>query len=154
MDDMEPDMATDSKHGSVLEALIAREPIFHRPEFGTARSDFENMTEADFWEVGASGRRYSRKYVLDNLERRFAEPHDDPWEAREFQCRELAANNYLLTYTLIQSARVTRRPTIWRRHGEVWKIVYHQGTIVETPPNQALRADDHLGRSAPSPARR
>jgi hypothetical protein len=149
MDEMEPDFATEPRHMSVLDELIAREPIFHRPEFGTARSDFENMTEADFWEVGASGRRYSRKYVLDTLERRFAEPHEDPWEAREFQCREIALDNYLVTYTLIQGVRVTRRSTIWRRHGEAWRIVYHQGTIVETPPDRALQAEEEPGRSTP-----
>lgn len=131
MDEMEPNLATDPRHRGVLEELVAREPIFHRPEFGTSRSAFENMTETDFWEVGASGRRYSRKYVLDTLEMRFAAPHDDPWETREFQCREIAPDNYLLTYTLIQGARVTRRSTIWRRRGADWKIVYHQGTIVE-----------------------
>jgi len=37
----------------------------------------------------------------------------------------------LLTYTLAQGARITRRATIWRRCGSDWKIVYHQGTIVE-----------------------
>jgi hypothetical protein len=68
--------------------------------------------------------------VLDNLEKRYAEPHDDPWETREFQCREVATDNYLLTYTLVQGPRVTRRSTIWRQHGKDWKIVYHQGTIV------------------------
>jgi hypothetical protein len=127
---MEPELITDAKHREVLQELISREPIFHRPEFGTTRRDFENMTESDSWEVGASGRRYSRGYVLDNLEKRYAEPHDDPWETRDFQCREVAPDNYLLTYTLIQGARVTRRSTIWRRHGQDWKIVYHQGTIV------------------------
>jgi hypothetical protein len=131
MDEIEPDLVTDPKNRNVLQELIRREPIFHRPEFGTTRLDFENMTEADFWEVGASGRRYSRAYVLDTLEKRYASPHDDPWETREFQCREVAPNNYLLTYTLIQGARITRRSTIWRRHGDVWRIVYHQGTIVE-----------------------
>ena len=130
MPGMEPELTTDAKHRGVLQELISREPIFHRPEFGTTRRDFENMTESDFWEVGASGRRYSRAYVLDNLEKRYAEPHDDPWETRDFQCHQVAPDNYLLTYTLIQGTRVTRRSTIWRRHGQDWKIVYHQGTIV------------------------
>jgi hypothetical protein len=31
---------------------------------------FENITTADFWEVGASGRRYRREDVLPELERR------------------------------------------------------------------------------------
>ncbi len=131
---MEPTLVTDPKHQGVLEELIQREPIFHRPELGTTRQDFENMTVPDFWEVGASGRRYSRKYVLDTVERRYEDPAEDVWEAREFQCREIAPDNYLLTYTLFQGKqkeRITRRSTIWRRSGQNRKIVYHQGTIVE-----------------------
>lgn len=29
--------------------LAAREPIFHRPEFGSTRADFESMLSDDFW---------------------------------------------------------------------------------------------------------
>jgi hypothetical protein len=115
----------------VLNELIKREPLFHRPEFGTTRRDFENMTVEAFWEVGASGRRYSRNYVLDTLEQRHSQRHEDIWETRDFHCLEIAPDNYLITYTLIQGERVTRRSTIWRRCGTDWKIVYHQGTIVE-----------------------
>jgi hypothetical protein len=115
----------------VLAELIAREPIFHRPELGTTRADFENMVEPDFWEVGASGRRYGRTEVLDLLEQRHQAPHDDPWETSDFQCREIAPDAYLLTYTLRQNARVTRRSTLWRRRDGGWRIAYHQGTLVE-----------------------
>ena len=116
----------------VLAELSAREPIFHRPEFGTSRADFERMTVEDFWETGASGRRYSREFVLDELERRYSTPHDDVWETRDFYCRKLAEDVYLLTYTVLQDhKRLTRRATIWRRTADGWKVVYHQGTIVE-----------------------
>jgi hypothetical protein len=128
---MEPNLVTDPKLLDVLNELIRREPIFHRPEFGTTRADFERMTEAIFWEVGASGRRYSRQFVLDELEKRYENPGKDVWQARDFYCMEIAADNYLLTYTLAQGSRVTRRSTIWRRTAEGWKVVYHQGTIVE-----------------------
>jgi hypothetical protein len=128
---MEPNLVTDPTILDVLKELIRREPIFHCPEFGTTRADFERMTEATFWEVGASGRRYSRQYVLGELERRHANPAKDDWQARDFHCLEIAADNYLLTYTLNQGGRLTRRSTIWRRTAEGWKIVYHQGTIVE-----------------------
>jgi hypothetical protein len=116
----------------ILAELSSREPIFHRPEFGTTRADFERMTVEDYWETGASGRRYSRAAVLDELEERFAAPHKDVWETREFQCRRLSEDTYLLTYTLLQDReRLTRRATIWRSTAEGWKAVYHQGTIVE-----------------------
>jgi hypothetical protein len=128
---MEPEFKTQPELAGVLAELIAREPIFHRPEFGTRRDEFERMTVDDFWETGASGRRYSREFVLDELEKRFSAPQEDLWEASDFLCRELAPNVYLLTYTLLQSQRKTRRATIWQRTAEGWKIVYHQGTMVQ-----------------------
>jgi hypothetical protein len=129
---MKPTLTTDPELVDILAELSSREPIFHRPEFGTTRADFERMTADDFWEVGASGRRYSRAYVLDELERRHAAPHADVWETRDFHCRRLADDVYLVTYTLLQdNQRLTRRSTIWRCAAEGWKILYHQGTIVE-----------------------
>jgi hypothetical protein len=56
---IEPSLVTDPALSHILAELIRREPIFHRAEFGTTRADFEKMTMDDFWEVGASGRRYS-----------------------------------------------------------------------------------------------
>jgi hypothetical protein len=116
---------------AVLEELRQREPIFHHPEFGTTRRDYENMTDAEFWEVGASGRRYSREFVLHTLENRAPDPEESKWLTRDFQCREIAADNYLITYTLFQGPRVTRRSTLWRRTADGWKVLYHQGTIVQ-----------------------
>jgi hypothetical protein len=135
MPEMEPDLSTDPALPGILEELKAREPIFHRPEFGTTRADFERMMHADFEETGASGRRYSREYVLDELERRHQNPHEDLediWETSEFHCRRLAADVYLLTYTLIQNKiRKTRRSTIWQRTDVGWKIMSHQGTVIQ-----------------------
>jgi hypothetical protein len=128
---LEPALATAPELEGVLADLSRREPIFHRPEFGTSRADFERMTAEDYWETGASGRRYSRQSVLDGLEERFSVPHADVWETREFHCRGLSEDTYLLTYTLLQDRqRLTRRATIWRKTPDGWKIVYHQGTIV------------------------
>ena len=130
--EMEPTLATAPELRAVLAEPSAREPIFHRPELGTSREDFERMTAEDYWETGASGRRYSRKAVLDGLDERFSVPHDDVWQTSDFQCRRLRPDTYLLTYTLLQDKqRLTRRATIWERAEDGWKIVYHQGTIVQ-----------------------
>ena len=136
MEEIEPELATAPELAGILDELASREPIFHRSEFGTTRTDFEKMTDDDFWEVGASGRRYSRKFVLDELEKRFSAPHAEVSETRDFRCQRLAEDVYLLTYTLVQDpdterARTTRRSTIWRHTGDGWKIVFHQGTVAE-----------------------
>lgn len=128
---MEPKLITAAQHLGVLDELMQREPIFHHPEFGTTRADFERMTTAEFWEVGASGKRYSREFVLDMLETNHGHPVGEDWKTSDFHCLEIAKDNYLLTYTLLQGTRLTRRSTIWRRTDEGWKIIYHQGTIAE-----------------------
>jgi hypothetical protein len=134
--DRPPELITPLDLTDVLAELSRREPIFHRREFGTTRDDFERMTADDFWEVGASGRHYSRAFVLNELEKRFATTPEEVWETSDFRCQKLASDVYLLTYTLVQSSeegnkRPTRRATVWRREGGEWKIVYHQGTVIQ-----------------------
>jgi|SRR5579872_6575168 len=129
---IEPYLTTSPDLAGILDEPSPRKPIFHRAEFGSSRADFERMMVDDFWEVGASGARYSRQFVLDELERRHAAPHEDEWETSDFHCRQLGPDVYLLTYTLLQQrVRCTRRCTIWQRTDQGWKIVYHQGTIVQ-----------------------
>ena len=124
--------AAGTKPLAVLDELMQREPVFHRLELGSTRADLERMTDAEFFEVGASGRRYGRDYVLDLLEKRFADPGEDVWECSNFHCLELARDTYLVTYTLLQQKqRKTRRASIWRRSPLGWQVIYHQGTVVE-----------------------
>ena len=110
-----------------LTELFAREPLFHREEIGITREDFESMTELSFWEVGASGKRYSRKYIVETLVSRYKNVKYDRWYIEDFQCQEIVKDNYLVTYTLLQGKRQSRRSTIWRRS----EIAYHQGTLVQ-----------------------
>jgi hypothetical protein len=57
-------MSVPKAQGSALDdvaaELVAREPIFHKPELGTTREAYLAQTAEDFWEVGASGRTYDR----------------------------------------------------------------------------------------------
>ncbi len=121
---------------NVLAELREREPIFHRHELGTTRADFDAQTAPDFWEVGASGRVYTREVVWDTLAERYADPGyaaADDWWTSDFVCREIAPATYLLTYVLRQGDRVTRRLTVWQGATGRWRILYHQGTVVGEP---------------------
>ena len=44
----------------ILADLLRREPIFHRPDFPTRMSP-------DYFEIGASGRRYDHAFILKHL---------------------------------------------------------------------------------------
>ncbi len=124
---------------SIMQVLKQHELIFHRRKYGTSRAALENMTASSFWEVGASGKIYDREEVINTLLKRYQQqPIDEwkieKWETKDFCCQKMTTNHYLLTYILIQGTRITRRATIWRLENETWKIVYHQGTIVENIP--------------------
>ena len=80
-------------------------------------------------ELRASGKRYSREFVLHTLQTRAVDPTEASWVVRDFQVREIAADNHLATYTLLQGARISRRSTLWRHTGSGWQILYHQGTL-------------------------
>jgi hypothetical protein len=115
----------------VFEELRLREPIFHTPGFGATQIDFENAMTPEYWEVGASGRRYNREFILRTL--RLTPPVDADtagWHCSDYGLRRLAPDTYLFTYTLRQGERITRRATIWQSTGDGWHILYHQGTIV------------------------
>ncbi len=141
---MEPTRKTQADLLAVQKELIQREPIFHHPEYGTTRQAFEAMTAEEFWETGASGRRYSREFVIDTALKRSSKPYDDQFEAGDFYCQEISPDHYLLTYTLHQGKRVTRRTTLWRRLQDRWVAVYHQGTIVEKPEAKEEDETIHL----------
>jgi len=132
-----PRLVTETHLLPVLEQLLAREPLFHHRALVSSREDFERETAPGFWEVGASGRRYSRDYVWATLQARIAETDQDPfftegWRISDGHVTELAQDTYLLTYTLLGPGdRLTRRSTVWQGNLAIgWRILFHQGTVV------------------------
>ena len=127
----------------VFEELRRLEPIFHTKEFGTTVADFERRMAEGYFEVGASGRRYSREFILANLAERAPEDAAAAgWQCTDFGLLRLADDTYLLTYALQQWLRVTRRATLWRKTGEGWQILYHQGTLATGRGDDTLPGED------------
>ena len=128
---MDPNLAVADELVPVLQELMHLEPLLHAATNDAMPERFEELIAPEFWEVGASGRRYSREYVLGILRSRRRDHAEDDWKTSGFHVFEVAPDNYLLTYTLQQPGRVTRRSTLWRRVDDTWKAVYHQGTVVQ-----------------------
>lgn len=119
----------------IVNALNEREPIFHNDPPGADRAYLESLIAEDYFEVGGSGRIYSRDRVIETVVDRYdREEPAVPYEVDEFAVRVIAPNTFLATYTLSQpdghETRVTRRSTIWSNAAERWQVVYHQGTVV------------------------
>ena len=113
-----------------LHELQAREPIFHRRQFGTSQADLEQMIDDNFWEIGASGKIYSRDFVISNLLERYKRPESHDWPCHGFSICQLTGTLYMINYILDEPERSTRRTTLWRKSGDQWKIVFHQGTVI------------------------
>jgi hypothetical protein len=129
----------------VFQQLRQHEPIFHTDAFGRTRAQWEHSTAPDYWEVGASGRRYTRDFILDQLEK--SPPvhvATAGWSCTDFGLRQIGPQVYLLTYTLHQRMRVTRRSSLWERAAEGWRILFHQGTIVRGDDNTLPLAEERL----------
>ncbi len=132
-----PFTATPEDLVPILAELAQREPIFHRPAFSSISDDFARLMDPSYWEVGASGRRYSRVFVLAHLEA------NAPGDADA-----LGPDTFLLTYTLAQGDRLTHRATLWQQTAAGWRILYHQGTVVldpaqvDTPPTRGFAPTD------------
>jgi hypothetical protein len=120
----------------VLEELRRYEPIFHTQEFGLAAADGDRRMAPDYWEVGASGRRYSRAFILRHLEEKPpVEARRAGWRTSGHALRSLGPDTFLMTYTFQQGDRLTRRATIWRDAPQGWMILFHQGTVIAAGAN-------------------
>lgn len=125
---------SEASTNNILNELKSREPIFHHPDkFGKSEQDILAQMCDEFWEVGASGNVYTKQDVIETLLERYNDSnYQDVWEAKNFELTKIAPDNYLLTYVLMQNkTRVTRRSTMWRKLEGQWKIIYHQGTLID-----------------------
>lgn len=55
----------------IKEFIRKREPIFHNRELTNTREDIDNEMHKYYWEISASGKLYTREFVLDYLEERY-----------------------------------------------------------------------------------
>ena len=113
--------------------LIALERRLLEPEVRASRAELDRLLADDFLEFGASGVRFGKAEALARL------PHEQPPEFtnQDFELRQLAADVALLTYraTLRRPGdpdpRYSLRSSLWKKNGEQWQMVFHQGTGCE-----------------------
>lgn len=128
-----PVLALPEAHRPVLQELLTLETRFHGWHPAATLAQFDALLAPEFWEIGASGRRYGRAFARAVLAQRAAQaPASAPdWVMADGHVAELAPGLWLLTYALQEPGRRTQRATLWRRGGEAgWQAVFHQGTVV------------------------
>ena len=128
---MEPILVIPERLQPILDTLQRLEPIFHAAHAEATPENVEQYVSPRFWEVGASGNRYSRDFALKVLAERQKSPDIAAWKTAGWHIAEAGTNTYLLTYTLYQPDRITRRLSVWQKQPAGWQVIYHQGTMVQ-----------------------
>ena len=93
------------------------------------RSDTARLAELlspDFYEIGQSGRRWSREETVTSLVAD-TEPERDA-ELSEREATLVRADTVLLSYRLQFGASTSRRSALWQWDGESVRCLFHQGT--------------------------
>lgn len=106
------------------------ETMFLWPEPDVSDEQLEALVAEDFHEIGASGRRFGRRYGLDVLRGRRGQAPSERWVRSDEHLHELQPGVVLLTYRLQRGDKVSMRSTVWRRTLEGnWQAVFHQGSV-------------------------
>ena len=118
------------KNGVGMELRRCEEDLW-RPETRFDRELMEKVLADDFFEIGQSGRIWSREELLNTIgvEINAVIPLEN------FAIRKLAKDIYQVTYNSHVEydgvIRHGRRSSIWMRSPSRWKLLFHQGTPYE-----------------------
>lgn len=98
------------------------------PQTRGSKPQLDALIADNFQEFGRSGRMWQKPEIIDSL----SQAPDLNVAIDGIQSRQIGNDVVLITYTSRhideESETLTFRSSIWQRHDEPWKIVFHQAT--------------------------
>ena len=88
--------------------------------------EVDAQLDADYQEIGASGRLWTRASTMEALAEESAD--DARVEASDMQGRDVTPDLILLTYITTRDGRRARHSSLWRQTVGDWRVLFHQGT--------------------------
>jgi hypothetical protein len=119
-------MANDQ--GDFVWAAISAEMRLYDPEVRSSAVLMGELLDAEFTEIGASGRHWDRASIIAALTQD-TDPSAAPISVSDMEGRLLAPEIVHLTYVSDNNGRRARRSSIWRRSEQGWRLYFHQGTL-------------------------
>jgi hypothetical protein len=101
-----------------------------QPEVRAAAGELDELLHPDFYEFGASGRRWDRTETILALAGEQA-AGEAPVAAADISGVRLADDVVHVTYLSRRGERFARRSSIWLRTGAGWRLYFHQGTLTQ-----------------------
>jgi hypothetical protein len=116
-----------------IEHVIALERALLTPAVRRSTVQIAELLDAEFREIGASGRLWTRAEIMSALVEECADDDAEPIEAAGFGALVVADGLVVVSYVSDPGGRPARRTSLWRRSGTAWKLLHHQGTLLPRP---------------------
>jgi hypothetical protein len=116
--------------GNDLELVLSAERRLLDPDVRRSADDLDQLLDAEFTEIGASGRAWSRADLIGEL---IASPHLDGVVVAEMSARHVTGDVIVVAYTTSTLTRVVHRSSWWRRTEGRWRCYFHQATLLRGP---------------------
>ena len=109
-----------------LEERLLQPDVRHSP------GELEKYLAEEFVEYGSTGRVYDRQAIIDELGSESALR----FSLTDFKLQMLSPEIALATYCAVCDDGASgdkthsRRSSLWKKTGDQWQIVFHQGTLI------------------------
>jgi hypothetical protein len=113
-----------------VQQVIGYELALLTPHVRRSQARVEQLLDPDFREIGASGRFWTRPEMVSALAE--TDTDGEPIEATEVEGAVVGPDLILVTYVSDPRGRAARRSSLWRRSGGGWRLLHHQGTLLNS----------------------
>ena len=114
--------------------LLAQELELLMPEARHSEARLRELLADDFVEFGSSGRVFDRTTIIQAL---VESPATEQFAVEDFRLVTSSDDTAFVTYRCVarsdsgEIARTSNRSSLWRRAGDAWQLLFHQGTKSE-----------------------
>ena len=116
-----------------VQLVIERELALLTFQVRRSAQQVAELLDPDLHEIGASGRLLTRAEMVAEFPTLPGEPSsgDGAIKATDMAGALVSPDLVLLTYVSDRQGRRARRSSLWRRSAGAWRLLHHQGTLVD-----------------------
>ena len=113
-----------------LQLVLDSERRLLDPQVRRSADHVDRLLHPDFFEFGASGRKWNRRETLAALAAEGSSDGAPLVTVSDLAAVRLAGDVAHVTYLTQDGERLVRRSSLWRRTALGWRLYFHQGTII------------------------
>ncbi|QFG67515.1 DUF4440 domain-containing protein [Ornithinimicrobium pratense] len=113
-----------------LRCVLELERELQSPSTRGDADRLRKLLSPTFIEIGASGRRWDRRSILDLLVQETADPSTAGIRIDNLTGRQLTEDMIQVFWDSTRKDRRARRTSLWQRRDGRWQLIYHQATVL------------------------